>query len=49
MLGDLRSGPACLLDGYRLLLKPGLRRFVLLPALGGEVYSNPSESPGHSM
>jgi CysZ protein len=34
MLGDLRSGPACLLEGFRLLLRPGLRRYVLLPALG---------------
>lgn len=28
------SGPAHLLMGFRLLLRPGLRRFVLLPLLG---------------
>lgn len=37
MLGDLRSGPACLLEGFRFLLRPGLRRYVLLPALGNLV------------
>lgn len=36
-LRSLRSGPACLLEGYRLLLQPGLRRFVVLPALGNIV------------
>lgn len=37
MAGGIRtisSGPACLIEGYRLLLQPGLRRFVLLPLLG---------------
>lgn len=29
-----RSGPACLIAGFRMLVQPGLRRFVLLPALG---------------
>jgi CysZ protein len=29
-----RSGPACLIEGFRMLAQPGLRRFVLLPALG---------------
>jgi CysZ protein len=29
-----RSGPACLIEGFRMLTQPGLRRFVLLPALG---------------
>lgn len=32
-----RSGPRCLVEGFRLLLQPGLRRFVLLPALGNFV------------
>lgn len=30
----LHSGPACLIEGYRLLARPGLRRFVILPVLG---------------
>jgi CysZ protein len=37
MIDDLRSGPACLLEGFRLLARPGLRRYVLLPALGNFV------------
>lgn len=30
----LLSGPACLIQGYRLLARPRLRRFLLLPLLG---------------
>jgi CysZ protein len=30
---DLVSGPRYLLDGFRLLRKPGLRRFVIVPVL----------------
>jgi len=30
---DLFSGPRYLLDGFRLLRKPGLRRFVVVPVL----------------
>lgn len=33
----LRSGPACLIEGFRMLVQPGLRRFVLLPAAGNIV------------
>ena len=32
-----RSGPACLIEGFRMLVQPGLRRFVLLPVLGNIV------------
>lgn len=28
------SGPACLIDGYRMLARPRLRKFLLLPLLG---------------
>lgn len=34
---SLSSGPACLVEGFRMLTQPGLRRFVLLPALGNVV------------
>lgn len=32
-----RSGPACLIEGFRMLWQPGLRRFVLLPVVGNIV------------
>ena len=30
---DLSSGPGSLIQGFALLRKPGLRRFVLMPLL----------------
>lgn len=34
LVGEPLSGPAWLLRGYRLLLKPGIRGFMLIPLLG---------------
>lgn len=36
-IAALRSGPACLIEGFRMLLRPGMRRFVILPLLGNIV------------
>lgn len=33
MIADLVSGPRYLLQGYRLIFRPGLRRFFLIPLL----------------
>ncbi|MDH3670938.1 MAG: sulfate transporter CysZ [Gammaproteobacteria bacterium] len=33
MIADLASGPRYLLQGYRLIFRPGLRRFFLIPLL----------------
>ena len=33
MIADLVSGPKYLLQGYRLIFRPGLRRFFLIPIL----------------
>lgn len=33
MIADLVNGPRYLLQGYRLILRPGLRRFFLIPLL----------------
>lgn len=33
MIADLVSGPRYLLQGYRLIFRPGLRRFFLIPVL----------------
>lgn len=34
---QLTSGPGYLLEGFRWLLRPGLKRFVFLPALGNAI------------